>query len=128
MSKEMRKLSPERRSLHLELRAIEERAAEKAWLPIMRRHRLALLTTALNEEDHSVGNAEVDAASDIEVKAIFELAETPPCGSDLILRYVRAYISTIDPIDSCYEAIAAAVDAYLEEREESAATESPLAA
>jgi hypothetical protein len=43
-------------------------------------------------------------------------------------RYVRVYISTIDPLDSCYESLAAAVDAYLAEREESAAIEGPLAA
>jgi hypothetical protein len=124
----MRKLSSERRSLHCELRDIEERALEEAWLPIMRRHPLALLAVALNEVDDSVGDAVVDATSNIEVKAIFELAETPPRGSDLILRYVRAYISTIDPIDDCYESLAAAVDAYLDEREKSAATEGPLAA
>jgi hypothetical protein len=86
MSKRTELISAERRELHCELLSIEKLALKEAWLPVMRHHRLSLLATYVNEELNDVGDEEIDAASNIEVAALFALAETPPCGSDLILR------------------------------------------
>jgi hypothetical protein len=77
------------------------------------KHRFAWL--ALEAMENPTDEKLTDAVQN-ETDKLFALAETPPRGSDAILRYTLAYIETVDPTDDRHSALAMAVEAFLSER------------
>jgi hypothetical protein len=109
-------MSDERRSIHDELRTIEEEFDDQ----ILREHRLAFLALDENNHDKNIpdlDDALVDAESDALEKVI-----RMPCENAAVLiekkcRYLAPYVTAIDPGCEEAHAITDAVLAFLSERE-----------